>query len=267
VADTILLIEDDADTVRALSKALGDEYRVHSVETGSAAKAALEDLRPDLVILDLMLPDTDGLILTASLKTLGDVPVIICSARQQQVDRVLGLKLGADDFVPKPFDLEDLEARIKAVLRRARRQQQPAGSSKDDIRVGRLTICQRRATVIFNGDAMHLTPTEYRLLVALVSRPGEVLSRETLGQLMWGYHDLGTGHLIDVHIGRLRLKLRRASESDPAIVTVRGKGYTIDAEPAELPDLPGQGKANGGESECRSLDDSAVACRPHAALA
>ena len=244
---TILLIEDDPDMVVTLSKVLNVEYSVRSVDTGSAAKAAIAGLRPDLVLLDLMLPDTDGLILTASLKTICDVPVIICSARKEQLDRVLGLKLGADDFVPKPFDMDELEARIEAVLRRARRLQHSPAGQMGEIRVGRLSICQRRASVTVNGKLQHLTPTEYRLLVALASRPGEVLSREALGQLVWGYADLGTGHLIDVHVGRLRLKLRRTCESEPAIVTVRGKGYMVQLEPAETPDLPGEGETGARE--------------------
>jgi DNA-binding response OmpR family regulator len=183
-------------------------------------------------LLDLMLPDTDGLVLTTALKQLTNAPIIICSARQEQVDRVLGLKLGADDFVAKPFDLDELEARIEAVLRRASRVREAPASPPDQIRVDQLLISQSRGTVTLGGQTVHLTPTEYRLLVALASRPDEVLSRETLGQLVWGYQDLGTGHLIDVHIGRLRLKLRRVSRAAPVIVTVRGKGYTIGSEHA-----------------------------------
>jgi DNA-binding response OmpR family regulator len=129
--------------------------------------------------------------------------------------------------VAKPFDLDELEARIEAVLRRASRVREPPTTPPDQIRVAELVISQTRGTVTLGGQAVHLTPTEYRLLVALASRPDEVLSRDSLGQLVWGYQDLGTGHLIDVHIGRLRLKLRRASRSAPVIVTVRGKGYTM----------------------------------------
>jgi DNA-binding response OmpR family regulator len=230
---TILLIEDDPDLARMVSNGLESSgIRVLSVETASDARAVLERLRPDLILLDLMLPDTDGLVLTTTLKSLTDAPIIICSARQQQVDRVLGLKLGADDFVAKPFDLDELEARIEAVLRRSARSRQAAGPT-DHLRLGELVIAQARGTVSLAGQPIHLTPTEYRLLVALASHPDEVLSREALGQLVWGYQDVGTGHLIDVHIGRLRLKLRRAARSAPVIVTVRGRGYTIAAEPEE----------------------------------
>src|SRR5262249_19810757 len=151
-------------------------------------------------------------------------------------DRVLSLKLGADDFVPKPFDFEELEARIEAVLRRASRVPDASVAPSDEIRISDLTIAQSRGTVTLAGHVVHLTPTEYRLLVALARRPHEVLSRESLGQIVWGYQDLGTGHLIDVHIGRLRLKLRRASHAEPVVVTVRGRGYTIGLEAEHAPD-------------------------------
>ncbi|MCA1646427.1 MAG: response regulator transcription factor [Chloroflexi bacterium] len=228
VSGTILLVEDDPDTARSLTRALESSgYRVTAVDTGNEARSIIEHMHPDLILLDLMLPDTDGLVLTTALKQLTNSPIIICSARQQQVDRVLGLKLGADDFVAKPFDLDELEARIEAVLRRASRVRETPPISPDQIRVDELLIAQSRGTVTLAGQIIHLTPTEYRLLVALASRPDEVLSREALGQLVWGYQDVGTGHLIDVHIGRLRLKLRRASRSGPVIATVRGKGYRI----------------------------------------
>jgi DNA-binding response OmpR family regulator len=247
-ATNILLVEDDADTARSLSRALEvSGYRVTCVETGSGAKAALEQFRPDLILLDLMLPDTDGLVLTTSLKALTPAPIIICSARQEQVDRVLGLKLGADDFVGKPFDLDELEARIEAVLRRAARVRETPSAPADQIHVGELAIAHSRGTVTLAGQLVHLTPTEYRLLVALASRAEEVLSRETLGQVVWGYQDLGTAHLIDVHIGRLRLKLRRVSKAAPIILTVRGKGYTISGASSSQPataaaELPSQAR-------------------------
>src|SRR3981081_1282208 len=120
MAGTILLVEDDPDTARSLTRALESSgYRVTAVDTGAEARSIIEHVRPDLILLDLMLPDTDGLVLTTALKTLTNAPIIICSARHEQVDRVLGLKLGADDFIAKPFELDELEARIEAVLRRA----------------------------------------------------------------------------------------------------------------------------------------------------
>jgi len=232
-----ILVVDDHSLIReALRGTLKDlEENVAILEAGDSRQTlALAEQHSDLdlILLDLMLPDTDGLVLTTALKNLTTSPIIICSARQEQVDRVLGLKLGADDFVAKPFDLDELEARIEAVLRRASRVRETPSTPPDQIRVDELLISQSRGTVMIGGQSVHLTPTEYRLLVALASRPDEVLSREMLGQLVWGYQDLGTGHLIDVHIGRLRLKLKRASKAAPVIVTVRGKGYTIASEAA-----------------------------------
>ncbi len=209
MAETILLVEDDPDTARSLTKALESSgYRVTAVDTGAEARSIIEHVRPDLILLDLMLPDTDGLVLTTALKTLTNAPIIICSARQEQVDRVLGLKLGADDFVAKPFDLDELEARIEAVLRRASRVREAPANPPDQIRVDELLISQSRGTVSVGGQPVHLTPTEYRLLVALA---------------------------IDVHIGRLRLKLRGKSKLAPVIMTVRGKGYTIASQSSDSP--------------------------------
>src|ERR1700730_17780617 len=179
----ILVVEDDAETARSLSKALESSgYRVTIASTGSEDRSIIEHVRPDLIMLDLMLP--------AALKTLTNSPIIICSARHEQVDRVLGLKLGADDFIAKPFELDELEARIEAVLRRASRVREVRPVPADQIRVDELLISQSRGTVILGGQSVHLTPTEYRLLVALASRPDEVLSREMLGQLVWGDQDL-----------------------------------------------------------------------------
>ncbi len=232
--ETILLVEDDADTARSLSKALERcGYRVMAADTGARARSMVNHVRPDLILLDLMLPDTDGLVLTTSLKNLTSAPIIICSARDGRADRVLGLKLGADDFVAKPYDLDELEARIEAVLRRATRAHETPSAPPGQIRVDELLISPSRARVTLGDQLVHLTPTEYRLLVALASRPDEVLSRETLGQLVWGYHDLGTAHLIDVHIGRLRLKLRLPSRR-VLIVTMRGRGYTMPSQVTDL---------------------------------
>jgi two-component system alkaline phosphatase synthesis response regulator PhoP len=225
---TIMLVEDDVATERTLTRALESSgYRVVVATTGAEARALLQEVHPDLIILDLMLPDTDGLILTTSFKSLTDSAILICSARQQQFDRVLGLKLGAADFVAKPFDLDELEARIEAILRRVRRSRESAAAPSDEIVVGELVIAPSRGTVRVCGKLIHLTPTEYRLLVTLASRADTLLSRETLGQLVWGYEDLGSGHLIDVHVGRLRVKLRSAGPGGPTIVAVRGRGYRL----------------------------------------
>ena len=171
--------------------------------------------------------------LLPALRALTDAPIIICSARQRQVDRVLGLRLGADDFLAKPYDVDELEARIEAVLRRAALAHMKAPAVHAQIQVGDLLISQAHGNAIVGGVKLHLTPTEFHLLVALASRSQELLSREELGRVVWGQGDYASGHLIDVHIWRLRMKLRAASpEAAPCIETVRGRGYRL----AVLPD-------------------------------
>jgi two-component system response regulator MtrA len=227
---TIMLIEDDPAIAQTLADALESvAYRVWHVENGADAKALLEQRRPDLIILDLMLPDVDGLVLCSGLKSIADVPIVICSATPQKRDAILGLKLGADDFVAKPFDIYELEARIEAVLRRTShsRQAEPVAPPSDHIRVGDLVIDRSRRRVTLGGEPIQLTPTEYRLVSALASRPDEILSRDELAQLVWGYQDASSGRTIDVHIRRLRVKLSQGPVPAPAIVAVRGFGYKI----------------------------------------
>ena len=227
---TIMLVEDDPAIAQTLADALGSSnYRVWHAENGADARALLEQTRPDLILLDLMLPDVDGLVLCSGLKSIADVPIIICSATPQKRDAILGLKLGADDFVAKPFDIYELEARVEAVLRRVSqaRHVEPSAPAADHIRVGDLLIDRSRRRVTLGGEAIQLTPTEYRLVSALASRPDEILSRDELAQLVWGYQDASSGRTIDVHIRRLRVKLSQGPVPAPAIVAVRGFGYKI----------------------------------------
>jgi DNA-binding response OmpR family regulator len=230
----ILLVEDDETIARMMTDLLESTgYQVREAPTGAAARALVEQVRPDLIILDLVLPDDDGLVLCSVLKNMANAPILICSGTHRRRDAFLSLKLGADDFIAKPFDLDELEARIEAVLRRAARGREAPAAVADRIRVGEMVISQARGTVTLSGQPVHLTPTEYRLLLALSTHFDQVLSRDTLGQIVWGYEELDIGHLIDVHIGRLRHKLRRASRTAPVIITVRGRGYTISADTAE----------------------------------
>ncbi|MBV9898576.1 MAG: response regulator transcription factor [Chloroflexi bacterium] len=223
----IVLVEDDPAIARSVSRILETNgYQVSTAENAADARTMLSHFRPELIMLDLMLPDGDGLVLLPALRALTDAPIIICSSRQRQLDRVLGLRLGADDFLAKPFDIDELEARVEAVLRRASHPRLKAPEPQAQIHVGDLLISQSHGTVTLGGAKVHLTPTEFHLLVALASRPQELLSREELGHIVWGDADYGTGHLIDVHMWRLRLKLRRASPS-PSLETVRGRGYRL----------------------------------------
>jgi two-component system, OmpR family, response regulator MtrA len=233
-ATTIMLVADDHAVAQTLTDALESSgYRVWLAETGADAKTLLEQTRPDLIILDLMLPDVDGLVLCSGLKAIADVPIVICSATPQKRDAILGLKLGADDFIAKPFDIYELEARVEAVLRRTsqtRVSSEASPSPPDHIRVGELIIDRSRRRVTLGGEPIQLTPTEYRLVSALASRPDEILSRDDLATLVWGYQDASSGRTIDVHIRRLRVKLSQGPVPAPAIVAVRGFGYKMAVE-------------------------------------
>jgi two-component system response regulator MtrA len=229
-----MLVEDDHAVAQTLTDALESSgYRVWLAETGADARTLLEQTRPDLIILDLMLPDVDGLVLCSGLKAIADVPIVICSATPQKRDAILGLKLGADDFIAKPFDIYELEARVEAVLRRTtqtRVNNEASHSQPDHIRVGELIIDRSRRRVTLGGEPIQLTPTEYRLVSALASRPDEILSRDDLATLVWGYQDASSGRTIDVHIRRLRVKLSQGPVPAPAIVAVRGFGYKMAVE-------------------------------------
>jgi two-component system response regulator MtrA len=229
---TILAVDDDssaAGTLRDLLEFAG--FQVLMASSGAEAKQMLEEYHPDLVILDIMLPDVDGLVLCSELRAIAEVPIIMCSGTTRKRDATLALRLGADDFVWKPYDIYDLEARIEAVLRRARQQPEaPTPTSEEgpqQYQVSDLTVDRLRRHVTLGGKELQLTPTEYRLLCTLVSRPGDVFSRDELAQRVWGYQDASSGRAIDVHIRRLRVKLDSGAVPPPPIISVRGFGYKI----------------------------------------
>lgn len=251
---TILLVDDDAGISSLVADILQAEgYGVETVSTGAEAEAAIERLRPDLVILDIMLPDADGLMLCTRLLAQWPAPIIMLSGSRRESDRILSLRLGADDFISKPFDTFELVARVQAVLRRAPREvgvpptsplapaatwslrpqslQTPATrvavQPEEPLEIGSLTIDPRRRTVTVAGQPVHLTPTENRLLTALASQPERVFSRDELAGVLWGYDSLGESRAVDVHIRRLRAKLEPFGDEAPPIVTVRGFGYKL----------------------------------------
>jgi DNA-binding response OmpR family regulator len=239
---TILVVEDDRAVAYLLSDLLTSSgYDVHHAQTGAAARAVVERLRPDLIILDLVLPDDDGLVLCNVLKTMAEAPILVCSATQRRRDAFLSLKLGADDFIAKPFDVYDLLARVEALLRRSAQQHGPDTAPRPPIRIGDLVIDHSSHQVTLAGSVVQLTPTEYRLLSVLAGRPDQVVPRDALAKLVWGDPDTGNSRTIDVHIGRLRVKLVQAGRSAPQIVSVRGFGYkivTTDTSPRPGPPAP-----------------------------
>ena len=250
----VLVVEDEPHLSQLVTDVLEAEgYAVHAVGTGGEAEAVLERVKPDLVLLDIMLPDADGLILCSQIQARWPAPVIMVSATKRERDRILSLRLGADDFIAKPFDTLELVARVEAVLRRATgaRAVEPAASWSHAIgafastagdqppqdtgkggtvyQVGALTIDLRRRSVTINGTPVHLTPTEHRLLTTLASEPERVFSRDELAEVIWGYDSLGESRAVDVHIRRLRAKLEPFGSQAPPIMTVRGFGYKLAA--------------------------------------
>jgi DNA-binding response OmpR family regulator len=242
-AGTILLVEDDAATADALCTVLVDSnYTVWHAEDGASARSMLEEAHPDLVVLDLMLPDVDGLVLCSQLKGIADVPIIICSGTVRKRDTILGFKLGADDFIAKPFDVAELEARVTAVLRRratTKVAENARDLSSDQVTVGNLSIDRARSRVSLGSQQIHLTRTEFRILQALAARPDEILSRDELSQMLWGRPEPAGSRAIDMHVRRLRVKLDGGQQPAPPIVSVRGFGYKL---------VPPDVEANGREA-------------------
>lgn len=224
----ILLVEDDAATAFMLTDVLeSSAYEVTTAGTGAAARTHVEAHKPDLIILDLVLPDEDGLVLCSVLKNIAGAPILICSGTQRRRDAFLSLKLGADDFIAKPFDVYDLLARVEVLLRRAAHHVAEPGTQRGPIRIGDLQIDHGLHQVTLGSTVLQLTPTEYRLLTVLAARPDQVVPRDSLAKLVWGDPDTGTSRTIDVHIGRLRVKLSQAGRTAPQIISVRGFGYKI----------------------------------------
>ncbi len=224
VGTRILAVEDDERIRSAVKLALEDEgWTVDEAESGEEAIELFQRSSPDVVLIDIMLPGIDGFELCRTLRRTSDVPVVMVTARNDTHDIVAGLEAGADDYLTKPFAPKELSARIRALLRRIR----PGGPGHARLVFGDLELIPDEGKVLRDGDEVHLTKTEFRLLCELAESPGKVLSREALLDKVWGYDYFGDGRLVDVHIRRLRTKV----ESDPAnprhVVTVRGLGYRL----------------------------------------
>ena len=223
----VLLVEDDPQAAETLTDVLElAGYLVWRAETASDAKALLAQRWPDLIILDLQLPDADGLVLCSSLRAMADVPIIICSGTVQQRDRTLALKLGADDFIGKPFDIYELQARVEAVMRRAHKLP-IQDATPADLSYGELTLSPARRRATLGSRELQLTPAEYRLLLTLMSQPDVVVPREDLAEKVLGSRDSAHGNALDAHIRRMRLKLAGGPSPAPQILAVRGFGYQL----------------------------------------
>jgi DNA-binding response OmpR family regulator len=222
----IVLIEDDSDLYSLIQYNLEKEgFTMAGAQTGKGAIELCRRERPDLIILDIMLPDSDGLEICRAIRNhseLAPVPVIFLTARASETDRIVGLELGANDYIVKPFFIRELIARIKIHFR----GQPPATKI---LRSGELELDRARCRVHLNGAEITLTATEFRLLEFLMSRPGVVFSREQLLDAVWGHDRAVTDRTVDVYILRLRQKIEAAEEST-FIRSVRGFGYSFNAE-------------------------------------
>ena len=218
----VLLVEDEDALAEPLAEALRREgFTVSRVATGAQALLAPE---PDLILLDLRLPDLDGYEVCRTLRARSRVPIIVVTARGEEVDRVIGLELGADDYVVKPFSTRELVARMRAVLRRTAPVPEELESP---LQIGALTIDARSRQATIDGESLGLTAKEFDLLAYLAADPGKVFTRRRILEDVWEMHWIGTTKTLDVHVASLRKKLR-----DPSwIETVRGVGFRVRPAP------------------------------------
>lgn len=226
VRQKILIVDDDMHIAELISLYLAKEmYETTVAEDGYQALELFRTFKPDLVLLDLMLPGKDGYQVCREIRQQGDVPVIILSAKGETFDKVLGLELGADDYIIKPFDAKELVARVKAVLRRTRRESGAAVEKPDKktVEYPGLTVSLSSYTVTYNGENVVMPPKELELLYFLASQPNQVFTREQLLDHIWGYDYVGDTRTVDVHIMRLREKIRGGDSW--SIGTVWGIGY------------------------------------------
>jgi DNA-binding response OmpR family regulator len=222
----ILTVEDDERIRTAVRLALEDEgWTVEEAASGEDALNAFTAQAADVVLIDIMLPGIDGFDVCRSIRRVSDVPIVMVTARADTHDVVAGLEAGADDYLTKPFAPKELSARIRALLRRSR----SADPAAPQMVFGDLEIIPEEGVVRLGGDEVHLTKTEFRLLVELATNPGRVLSREVLLERVWGYGYFGDGRLVDVHVRRLRTKIEPDAANPRYVVTVRGLGYKLQS--------------------------------------
>ena len=224
VGTRILYVEDDERIRGSVKLALEDEgWVVDEAGTGEEAILSFDRTPADVVLIDIMLPGIDGFEVCRSIRRTSDVPIIMVTARADTHDVVAGLEAGADDYMTKPLQPKELSARIRALLRRVR----PGTTANPRLRFGELEVVPQEGVVTRDGEEVHLTKTEFRLLVELASHPGKVFSREDLLEKVWGHGVFGDGRLVDVHVRRLRTKVEQDPANPRHVVTVRGLGYRL----------------------------------------
>jgi DNA-binding response OmpR family regulator len=227
---TVLVVEDEAEIADVVRQYLErDGYRVAVCGDGAQALAELARLRPDLVLLDVMLPGTDGYEVCRRIRAQGSTPVIMLTARDEEHDKLVGLALGADDYITKPFSPREVVARVRAVLRRAR----DGDAAAPVMRVHDLEIDAERHLVRRGGEAVNLTPTEFKLLRTLAAHPGRAFTRLQLIDHVQGYAFEGYERTVDAHVKNLRQKLEVDPRHPRYVLTVHGVGYRLAEETGE----------------------------------
>jgi DNA-binding response OmpR family regulator len=220
----ILLVDDEPTLLATLRFNLEREgYDVIAASDGGEALVLAENHRPDLILLDLMLPGMHGFEVCRTLRKHMSVPIVILTARTEEVDRIVGLEVGADDYITKPFSMVELVARLRALLRRAGGARLP--EQPEVISSGSLVVDLAKREAAINGESLGLKPKEFDLLVTLMQNSGQTLTREQLLNKVWKYQSEGSSRTVDVHIGRLRRKIEGRAEEPFRIVTMRGFGY------------------------------------------
>jgi two-component system response regulator ResD len=224
-----VLIVDDEESVRELIELYlkKEGFKVLHAKDGKEALRVNGEHHPDLIILDLMLPGLDGWEVCRQIRATSKVPIIMLTARAEEVDRIVGLELGADDYVVKPFSPREMVARVKAILRRGG----SAAEESEILAFPGLRVDRVQHRVEVDGEEVHLTPTEFRLLWCLASRPARVFSRAELLDRIWGYDSESDARTVDVHIKRLRQKTKAGESKSFSITTVWGLGYKFEAVP------------------------------------
>jgi DNA-binding response OmpR family regulator len=232
--ETILVVEDEPSLQETLAYYLKKEgYTVEAVGDGLVALESARRLKPDLIVLDLMLPGIDGFEVCRILRKEMTTPVLMLTARDDEIDRVVGLEVGADDYLTKPFSMRELMARVKAQLRRARliREElwkQSAETHQEKISFDNLVINQTRREVILNDGPLQLKPKEYELLLFLAEHRGQMLTRGFILERVWGWDYIGDSRTVDVHVRWLRQKIEADPGKPERIITVRGGGYRFE---------------------------------------
>jgi len=230
-----MLVADDDGKIRNLvvSYLRAEGYEVSTASNGRDAVEAVRRSEPDIVILDVAMPELDGLEALREIRTFSNIYVIMLTARVDETDKLIGLSVGADDYMTKPFSPRELVARVKAVLRRQRSTAGTGSSADDDavlLRFPHLEIDIRRHEVRIDDSPVQLTALEFALLLAMARQPGRVFSRSQLLEKVWGWDHVGDDRLVDVHIGKLRRALGDDASAPRFIATVRGVGYRFEQE-------------------------------------